>query len=190
MPLEIEAKIKVDAHEPIRQRLSETGAKRLGCVLETNTFLDDADRSLFAGGKGLRLRQLDVISGPRRTSTLTFKGPKQQGPLKIREEIELPIPDADSALALFGALGFTSVLCFQKRRETWTLGGCHVELDELPHLGCYIEVEGPGEDAIHDVLQRLGLADRPVITDSYIALLVDHCQKHGVATDRIELPNR
>lgn len=185
MPVEIEAKLKVDSHEEIRRRLRGASAERVGCVLETNAIFDDTERSLLESGRGLRVRRFDAIDGPARPATLTYKGPKLPGELKTREEIELTVSDADGAASLLTALGYVRAVGFQKRRETWTLGDCHVELDELPYLGCYIEVEGPDADAVHDVLQRLGLADRPVITDSYIALLVDHCRRHGLAVDRI-----
>lgn len=189
MPVEIEAKLKVDSHDEIRRSLSEAGATRLGFVLETNAIFDDSDRSLFAGGRGLRVRHVDVIDGSDSPPTMTYKGPRQPGEFKTRQEIELAISDARAAQSLLAALGFHKVVGFQKRRETWTLGDCHVELDEVPHLGHYVEVEGADADAVHDALQRLGLSGQPVITDSYIALLVDYCKQHDLDIDQIEFAN-
>ena len=51
--------------------------------------------------------------------------------------------DDDAIDAAFAALGYSRVLSFEKRRESWKLGGCNVELDELPHLGTFVEIEGP-----------------------------------------------
>jgi adenylate cyclase class IV len=49
-----------------------------------------------------------------------------------------------------------------------------VELDELPHLGCFVEIEGPDEQSVLAVRDRLGLAG-PGITKSYLAMLDAHC---------------
>ncbi len=189
MAVELEAKLAVDSHDEVRVRLPAVGADRMGFVLETNAIFDSASRSLLANDEGLRVRGLDVIDGPARPATLTYKGPKRPGPLKQREEIEVSISDAQAARSLLVALGFVEALTFQKRRETWALDECHIELDELPHLGHFVEVEGPDGDAVHGVLERLGLSDRPIIKTSYIALLIDHCRRHDLPTERIEFPS-
>jgi len=156
MGIETEAKLKVSSHDAIRTLLDRLGAEPLGSVLETNHIFDNP-----------------------------YKGPKRRTELKQREEIEVTVGDADAAQALLRALGFVEVLVFQKRRESWRLGDCHVELDELPHLGLYIEVEGPGPDQVRSVMRQLGLADEPVILSSYIALLVDYCRAQDLPAERI-----
>ncbi len=184
--IETEAKLKVESHGEVRARLEEAGATRVGRVLETNAIFDDAGRTFLVADKGLRVRRVDAIDGPPPQATLTYKGPKRAGDLKSREEVELTVSDAEAARAFLTALGFLETLTFQKRRETWVLGDCHVEMDELPHLGCYVEIEGPDAEAVGKVLARLELADLPILKDSYIGLLVDHCRRHDLATDRIE----
>src|SRR6185503_19629633 len=52
MPVELEAKVKVDSHEPTRQRLREAGAEAHGSHVQINTFFDTGDRSLRAADKG------------------------------------------------------------------------------------------------------------------------------------------
>ena len=188
MAVEIEAKIKVDTHEDLRARLHAVGGERRGRVLETNWIFDDAQRSLLATGRGLRVRDHRTLDGPDRPPTLTYKGTVRSGSLKTRDEVELTVSDAADARSLLAALSFTVALSFEKRRESWGLGRCHVELDEVPHLGCYVEVEGPDDQAVREALDRLGLADRPVIAESYIALLVEHARQHGLPTDRIAFP--
>ncbi len=188
MAVETEAKIKVDAHEGLRARLHAVGAERHGAVLETNWIFDDAQRSLLATGRGLRVRDHQTLNGPDRPPTLTYKGAVRPGSLKTRDEVELTISDASAARSLLAALGFVVSLSFEKRRESWALGRCHVELDEVPYLGCYVEVEGADDQAVREVVDRLGLADRPVITESYVALLVEHARQHGLSVDRIAFP--
>jgi predicted adenylyl cyclase CyaB len=103
---------------------------------------------------------------------ITHKGPKIPGKLKIRPETELDAVGEDDAIALLGALGYQPLLHFEKRRDRWRLDGCNVELDMLPGLGSFIEIEGPGEEAVMAVRQKLGLAGQDLVSNSYLTLLV------------------
>jgi adenylate cyclase class 2 len=184
MAIEIEAKLSVPSHDAVRARLKELSAQRVGAVLETNTFFDTDDRSLLAADKGLRLRQAreGATSKENPKSTLTYKGPRRHGQLKSREEIELGINGDRQLIDLLSALGFGRVLTFEKRRESWKLGGCSVELDELPHLGNFVEIEGPDDAAILKVREQLQLEQRPLVKASYVALLMTHLQERGQTT--------
>lgn len=104
-------------------------------------------------------------------TTMTFKGAQQAGLFKARGEIEFVVDRAEAAINLLTAVGFVETLRFQKRRESWTLGDCNVELDELPQLGRFVEIEGPSDDTIRAVALRLGLDPAHSIRESYAALL-------------------
>lgn len=179
MAVEIEAKMKVPDLTVIRERLTAAGAKPTGEYLERNTFFDTDDRSLLAADEGLRIRLNKDRNGTASTCTMTFKGPRQRGQLKSREETELSCGSFTDAAAMLTCLGFTKVLSFEKRRDSWSLGGCKVELDELPHLGTYVEIEGPREEAVLRVREQLQLSDRPMVRASYIAMLMTHLQEQG-----------
>ena len=184
MPVEIEAKMKVPDFGAVRSKLKSAGAEHHGSVLETNTFFDTEDRSLLAKDHGLRLRhQRDAKTGEEK-SIITFKGPRLHGALKSREERELTVGSPKDAMALLESLGFSRVLTFQKRRESWTLGDCKIELDEVPYLGVFVEIEGPNEKSVLEIRERLQLSDRPVLKASYIALLMAHLQERGI-NDRV-----
>ena len=182
MAVEIEAKTSVEAFEPVRAALRGAGARAAGAHFEVNTFFDRQDRSLLAAGEGLRLRmQRDEDTG-RERYIITWKGPQQPGALKSREELELEVLSRDDAVRLLERLGFSRTLSFEKRRESWELGGCKVELDEVPCLGRFVEVEGPDEKTVMSVRERLGLSGRPTIKSSYVALLTDHLRERGRST--------
>ena len=184
MPVEIEAKMKVPDLAQVRSCLKEHDAESKSSVLETNTFFDTEDRSLLAKDQGLRLRHAKDLRTHAEISTITFKGPRQHGQLKSREERELGVSSVKEAMALLELLGFSRVLTFQKRRESWMLEGCHVELDELPYLGVFVEIEGPNEKSVLKVREILHLNDRPLLKASYIALLMTHLQEKGI-NDRV-----
>jgi adenylate cyclase class 2 len=182
MAIEIEAKLSVPDLDPVRARLREVGAEHAGSAVETNTFFDTDDRSLLAADKGLRLRKkVDAGSGDVKY-IITYKGPRRHGQLKSRDEVELGVEGERETIQLLSCLGYARVLSFEKRRESWKLGGCNVELDELPHLGTYVEIEGPDEPSIIKVRDQLHLTDRPLVKASYVALLMTHLQERGDTT--------
>jgi adenylate cyclase class 2 len=178
MSLEIEVKLKVDSHDPIRARLQELGARCVGRVLELNHILDRSDGSLRMSGCALRVRSCQVLEGDGPPPSLTYKGPRHPGPLKKREEIETPIEDSCAVLELLTALDFVEVIRFEKRRETWTFDDATIELDDVPYLGTYVEIEGRDEAHVHRVQKAIGLDRHSIEPQSYITLLQIYCQGH------------
>lgn len=187
MPRELEAKVKVDRHHPYRQRLESAGAKPIGAHLETNTFFDTEDRSLLASDKGLRLRVSRDPDGETERAVVTYKGPRQPSVFKSREESETSVGDADTFARILTSLGFKQRLSFEKKRESWTLGECKIELDELPHLGCYVEVEGPDEATIRAAQKTLGL-DGPLVRESYAGMLTTWLAERGSREKVVTFP--
>lgn len=188
MAVEIEAKMAVEELNSTRTRLGETGAKRLGNYLETNVFFDSDDRSLLAADKGLRLRTKRNVESGEEQFILTYKGPRQPGALKSRDEVELMVEGAAEAIKLLECLGYRQVLSFEKRREGFSLESCEVVLDELPFIGTFVEVEGPGEQAVLRVRQILGLSDKPLIKVGYVSMLTSYLQERGKPQRDIRFP--
>jgi adenylate cyclase, class 2 len=186
MANEIEAKMKVADLELIRQRLVALKAVREGTELETNIFFDLPDAELRKAGKGLRIR-VAIGDGDKTHCTMTFKGPLLPGELKTREEIEFSMDNAQAAQLLLERLGFVTTLSFEKRRETWQFEKCKVELDLLPLLGTYVEIEGPGDEQVLSARKALGLTDLPLISTAYVSLLAKHLQEHGIRQSHIGL---
>ncbi len=176
MAKEIELKVAVASHSEVLDALRAAGAEEAGTCVQTDRFFDTPDRSLLHGDRGLRIRRTetpaDAPSGAGEAGTLvTFKGPRRSPEgLKVRSEYETAIDDGQTLARIFEACGLEAMLTIQKRRRTWRLGGCAVELDELPVIGLFVEIEGPDEAAVEAVRERLGLGGEP-ITDSYVAMI-------------------
>jgi adenylate cyclase class 2 len=184
MAIEMEAKLKVEALEPTRARLLALHATPAGTRLETNALFDLEDGSLRNAGKGLRVRTRRDLETGRTDAILTFKGPRQQGKFKSREEIETDVTDPNAMIGIIEALGYRQVLSFEKKRESWEIDGCHVELDELPHVGCFVEIEGPAEQEISALQEKLGLGSAEPMKSSYVGMMVEWLKTSG-AKDRI-----
>jgi adenylate cyclase class 2 len=183
MAVEIEAKMRLHNPDALIARLEELGATLTHTLSETNSYFDTAQGSLKSTDQGLRTRVEVANAGTPEetiTTTLTHKGPRTIGQLKSRLETELDVDNARDAALLLGALGYHHVLSFEKRRIRYELDGCNVELDELPVIGRFVEIEGDSDASVIAVRDKLGLGDEPIIRSSYIAMLKTHLQEtHG-----------
>lgn len=184
--LEIEAKIKVDGHESVRGELRAAGARFVTRVLERNHIYDSPSGSLRKAGRALRIRACRVLDGEPVGSIITFKGPVQSGAYKTRHEVNLPVASSDRARELLGALGFVEIARFEKRREVWKLEAAEIDLDELPHLGTFVEIEAPDEETVGRIQDRLGLRGCEHVSKSYLTLLDRACREKGISSRAIE----
>jgi adenylate cyclase, class 2 len=171
--LEREIKFPGVELDKLRERLGELEAERVGpAAFEDNWILDRDGGELIAQGKILRLR----TDGGR--ARLTFKGPMHiEGNMKVREEREIDVENADEARALFENLGFTVVRRYQKVREEWHLGGVTIALDHTP-IGDFAEFEGDGAET---VAKRCGLNPEKGERRSYLRLYEDYLKEHPEA---------
>ena len=179
MAVEIEIKMKVDHLAPVRDRLRQLGAKLVGEVMETNIFFDTTDRALLASDCGLRLRRSRNCVTKEEKLITTYKGPRGEGQVKKREEIEVAVDKQQPTEELLERLGYIRQLSFEKRRETWKLDKCVVELDSLPELGSFVEIECPTESDVMKLREKLGLANVPVIGPTYADLVSHHLSDRG-----------
>ena len=179
MAVEIEAKMKLADREAMIQRLKSAGGSVVEELFETNVFFDTPDGSLRNSDSGLRVRSEVNVNEPEASRVvITHKGPRLPGPIKQRAETEMDVLDPDDAAALFEALGFAEQIRFEKRRQRWRLDDCTIELDELPEIGRFIEIEGPGEEPVMAVRRKLGLADEPMIREGYASMVATFLQTH------------
>ena len=197
MSIEVEVKHRYDDHAGLERRLAELGATFHGSIHEVNIFFDKPDHSLRRSDQGLRLR-VEVLTPappdaptqapkpenniPHTLLTVTHKGPRLHGPLKSRTETEVHVDDADKATTLLEALGFHRTLTFEKIRRRWLLDGCRVELDTVPILGKFVEIEGPSEPLVIATRAKIGLGNEPEERLSYITMIAHHIEQNGLKT--------
>ena len=177
MPLEIEIKLKVESHEQVRARLGDLRAEHGGMARETNIFFDRPDGSLRKADSGLRVRVTRSAADPVPRALLTFKGPAAAAGLRSREAFDVRVAPEEQVAPLLEALGFREVLRFEKDRDSWRVGGCLVELDTLPGLGCFLEIEGPSEEAVRGVQGQLGLAELAPGRASYSQMVAEYLER-------------
>jgi len=184
MANEIEVKFAVEDFGGVRRALRKAGGEYLGTALQTDTYFDTAGRDLLDRDCGMRIRVVRSLrAGARPLDTrpeLTYKGPGGGSELaKIRKEVETHFDNEEAMTHILHAFGLEVTVSLQKRRASYRLGPCVVELDELPLIGRYVEIEGPGEKHIHAVARQLALQGEP-ITDHYVSMISRACRKAGV----------
>ena len=163
-PTETEVKLPAPDLEGLRQALIRLGARRTReRHLEDNVLFDDEAGSLARCGAVLRLRRTPG------KSVLTYKGPRRiEEGIKVREERQSLVDEPDEVHAIFTTIGYRPIFRYQKYRETWSLRGQEVVLDETP-VGTYVEIEGDPE-GIRAVTADLDLDPAGYMSDSYVDL--------------------
>jgi adenylate cyclase, class 2 len=179
-PMEVEAKYRVADVQLLEKKLENLGAQFLSQEKHRDTYLRHPCRDFRTTEEALRLRW---VNGK---PWITYKGPRQPGPVKVRPETELELGNADDAswLAFWQALGFEPVASVVKLRRTFQLQTdrrpLEVALDAVEGIGNFVEIERicDSDDEVElsksdiaTIAYQLGLNDDE--SKSYLALVVE-----------------
>jgi adenylate cyclase class 2 len=140
--------------------------------LQEDCLLDTPDDQLHRKRCVLRVR---MECGK---TLLTFKGPVQASPMKLREELETVVGDGVLFVRVLEELGFHIWFRYQKYREEFAHEDVTVALDETP-VGTFVEIEG-SEHGIHEMAAALARQPADYVLDSYRGLFVKHCERLGL----------
>ena len=161
--VEREIKLRFESAAAARAAIVATGAAgRRPRQLQDDRLLDWPDGRLRERGCTLRVRD------QAGAAALTFKGPRQPGAMKVREELETVVADAPLLVRLLEQLGLRVWFRYQKYREEYELPGVVLTIDETP-IGTYVELEGE-EQGITDLAAAMGRTPRDYVVDSYFSL--------------------
>ena len=174
---EIELKFPLAGPEITREKLVQLGFVSQGRLFEHNLVLDTPEGALAAGGRLLRLRRDNSVK-------LTFKEPHEEAALhgryKAKRESELEVADFETLRHILRRLGFTKERIYEKYREHFTRAdNVCAELDCLPHLGYFLELEALPEK-IEEVAAALGLDPALGRRENYFRLFTDYCSAQGI----------
>ena len=180
MPFEVENKFAVADLSEVQRRLESMGARMHGIEVHVDSYFNHPQRDFRRTDEALRIREIDD------SVQITFKGPRIDSDIKIREELELsldPSPgNGERAKELLQRLGFRFVACVRKRRVIWELDpipySILICLDEVAELGTFVEIEliAASEDLarakkiVLDLQAELGLNEP--LKSSYLRMLL------------------
>jgi len=150
METEIEAKWLVPSLEPIRQRLTEIGARLVVPErLMRRKLYDYSDNRLEKMGGWVRVRdEGDKV-------TLSYKQLKDRS-LHGAKEVSLVVSDFAKTCQLLEAIGLLAKSYQETKRETWLLGMCEVTLDTWPWIPAVVEIEGDSEADVKQAAVKIG----------------------------------
>lgn len=175
--IEVEAKIQVQDHSPIRTALFRASAVKIGSFIQRDVYFNAPHRDFAITDEALRIR----YTGDK--TVVTYKGPKRtDSSIKSRLEVNIEIDSGITFEHLLGNLGFERVMEVKKRREEYAYRGTSIALDEVEGLGTFVEIEvatdadpHEAEELVEAVRKDLGIQG-PHITDSYLELLLSKRQ--------------
>jgi adenylate cyclase class 2 len=209
---EVEVKLRVADLAALRKRLRQLRARKGVRVHEMNTLYDTPRGRFLKRGTLLRLR-LQAPQDSRKAASqglLTYKGPslspdyaQQLGGegtrahgrasrgtrYKVREELEMQVPEPGRLRAILLALGLVPAFQYEKFRTLYTLSPVprvEIELDETP-IGVFVELEGPPR-AIDRAARLLGYGPDDYISWSYRGLYLDYCHRRGIPPGQMLFP--
>ena len=132
---------------------------------EKNYLFDDPSGSLQKQDKLLRIRTTPSAQ------TITYKGPiSAASKLKHREEIETRIDDPAVFVRILKEIGFTVTTEYSKYRTVFEKEPFLASLDET-EAGNYLEVEGPSDEDITRLAEKLGYSEADFIRQTYAELI-------------------
>jgi len=171
--LEREIKLRFASADDARAAVLAAGATPLrGRRLQEDFLFDTDDETLRRRRCVLRVR---LEAGKSR---LTFKGPVQPSPMKLREEVETVVGDGEVLLRVFEELGLHVWFRYQKYREEFAAEDVIVAVDETP-VGTFVEIEG-GQQGIERIVTEMGRGESDYILDSYRAVFLKHRGEAGL----------
>ncbi len=74
------------------------------------------------------------------------------------KEVEIEVDNFEVANALVEEMGYFRKKLVEKRRHSFKLNNCNVELDRWPLINPYIEIEGNSQEEIYETAKMLGFS--------------------------------
>ena len=149
--LEIEVRFLEIDKEALIQKLKNLGAIDLEEDLLTETIFYDKQ------GEWLKDKQKFIrIRSNKSGSLLTYKHHFQRSSTGTKE-IELNISDPLKATDFLSELGYPPFRQQEKKRHSFLLNNCVVDIDTWPKIPTYLEIEGQSEEALKQTATMMGL---------------------------------
>lgn len=154
MNTEYEVRVLDVDFDSIMQRAESIGAVKKGVYYQRRIVYDFIPAQK---GRWIRLRS----NG--KESTLTIKEIKS---LRIDgvKELEVVVSDFDSTNEILGKLGYLPRTYQENFRVEYMLDGVNLDMDKWPGIPPYLEIEGQSENAVVEMLERMGLNFKDVTT--------------------------
>jgi adenylate cyclase class 2 len=134
MTFEVELKARLRNPTEIEAKVAELGVFKGETFKEDVYFRRQGDTSLVPADR-YRLRR----EGER--SVVTFKQMVSAGGVEVNDETEFAVDNTHSFFQFADRFGFEPFVVKRKKSRVYQVGRAHVELNEVEHLGHFVEIE-------------------------------------------------
>ena len=125
---------------------------------------------------------------------VTFKQSLSLDGVEVNEEVEFEVDDAHAFFQFTNRFGFEPFVVKRKKSRVYRVGRAHVELNEVEHLGHFVEIEilcdeedqvAVARIEVARLLNQLGLSAEDLKPDYYIQMLQEtHPVQYRFVNDR------
>lgn len=88
--------------------------------------------------------------------TMTYKQFDDASSIHGVRELEVEVSNFEDTILILEQTGLSNDTYQETRRETWVLDDVEVAIDEWPWINPFVEIEGPSENAVRSIAERLG----------------------------------
>ena len=181
---ELEIKIALDSEQHLQsiyQICLQTFGKPTSHLKQLDEYYDTPDRQLKQQDLVVRIRSL----GDKQMIALKSPRTHLASGMTNRIELEFTSNDGENVQQQLTKQGLTAFDASEKERWTFVYEECEIVLDKLPFIGAFIEIEGPSEEAIQEMMKLLDLSTRKPIRKNYGELMIEKFEELKLPTDTI-----
>lgn len=147
MHTEYEVRVLEVNVDELKKRLEELGATLQWDLIQKRYVYDFIPK---VEGKWIRLR----TNGDK--TTLTIKN-IVSSEIDGTQELEIEVDDFDKCNLVLKELGYEPKGYQENRRCQYSLNGVEIDIDYWPLIPTYLEVEGPSEEAVYNIISALNI---------------------------------
>tara|TARA_Y100000310_G_scaffold240778_1_gene244682 strand:- start:1648 stop:2202 length:555 start_codon:yes stop_codon:yes gene_type:complete len=171
--MEVEARVKVDSLEEVKEKLVGLGAEFYKEKNQVDSIFKKKGDELKPQGPGdfiLRIRESDK-------NFLTFKALTETTGAWVEHETE--VQNAEEMNEILVKSGFSKALTMTKKRLCGALDDFELCLDDIKELGTFIEIaldsddEKKAKEEIVGLLNKLGFDESQIVHKGYVAILFE-----------------
>jgi adenylate cyclase class 2 len=151
--LEIEVKVLGVDRASVVAAIERAGGRKEFAAFYRTFLYDFPDRRMLAQGGYVRIRNEGA-----KWVAVCKKRAREGGGAGAMEEVEVGLSDSESGAQFLEALGLRRFFCFEKKRTRYSCGCAVFDMDELPGLPSYLEIEAPSWEEVDAALGLLGIA--------------------------------
>ncbi len=167
---ELEIKIAIGSEELFKntyEACTQLFGPPVNHFVQLDEYYDTLDGQLRKQDLVIRIRS----NGDKKTIALKSPRIELSSGMTSRIELEFATAEGENVHEQLTIQGLKPNEAAEKERWTFVYGNCEIVLDKLPFIGSFVEIEGPSENAIHEIVVMLNLTACPVVRQNYGELM-------------------